>query len=40
MEVELEGRTVRLTHLDRVVYPQAGFTKAQVVDYYVRSRPC
>lgn len=36
MEVELEGRAVRLTHLDRVMFPQTGFTKAQVVDYYVR----
>ncbi|HEV2815588.1 MAG TPA: non-homologous end-joining DNA ligase [Solirubrobacteraceae bacterium] len=36
MEVELDGRTVRLTHLDRVVFPEAGFTKADVVDYYVR----
>lgn len=28
------GRTIRLTNLDRVVYPQAGVSKGQVVDYY------
>jgi bifunctional non-homologous end joining protein LigD len=39
MEVELEGRTLRLTHLDRVMFPATGFTKAQVVDYYVRVAP-
>ncbi|HEX2086246.1 MAG TPA: non-homologous end-joining DNA ligase [Solirubrobacteraceae bacterium] len=39
MEVELEGRALRLTNLDKVVYPQTGFTKAQVVDYYVRVAP-
>jgi bifunctional non-homologous end joining protein LigD len=39
MEVELEGRTLTLTSLDRVVYPEAGFTKAEVVDYYVRVAP-
>jgi bifunctional non-homologous end joining protein LigD len=36
VEVELEGRTVSLTHLDRVLFPDAGVTKADVVDYYVR----
>lgn len=32
---EIDGRTVRLTSLDRVVYP-SGFTKAEVIDYYHR----
>ncbi|MFI9274523.1 non-homologous end-joining DNA ligase [Kitasatospora sp. NPDC052896] len=33
---ELEGRRLRLTHLDRVVYPAAGFTKAAVLRYYTQ----
>jgi bifunctional non-homologous end joining protein LigD len=35
-EVELDGRRVRLTNLDKPMYPAAGWTKAHVVDYYVR----
>ncbi|HEX8086178.1 MAG TPA: hypothetical protein VF529_17935 [Solirubrobacteraceae bacterium] len=27
---------VRLTDLDRVVFPETGFTKAEMIDYYVR----
>jgi bifunctional non-homologous end joining protein LigD len=34
--VEIDGRRLRLSNLDKVLYPQAGFTKAQVVDYYAR----
>ncbi|HET8970846.1 MAG TPA: non-homologous end-joining DNA ligase [Candidatus Nanopelagicales bacterium] len=32
--VEVEGRTLRLTHLDKVLYPATGTTKAEVIDYY------
>src|SRR5438132_214182 len=35
-EVEIEGRRLRLSNLDKVLYPEAGFTKAQVIDYYAR----
>ena len=35
-EVELEGKTLTLSNLDKVFYPKAGFTKAQVIDYYAR----
>jgi bifunctional non-homologous end joining protein LigD len=35
-QVEIEGRRLRLSNLDKVLYPEAGFTKAQVVDYYAR----
>src|SRR3954454_2342735 len=38
-EVLVDGRTVRLTTLDRVIYPEAGYTKAQVLDYYARVAP-
>src|SRR5579872_1060144 len=35
-EVEVEGRQVTLSNPDKVLFPAAGFTKAQVIDYYVR----
>ncbi len=37
--VEIEGRELKLTNLDKVLYPAAGFTKAQVIDYFVRIAP-
>ena len=39
LEVELEGRRLRLTSLDRVLWPEAGFTKGQMIDYYARVAP-
>jgi bifunctional non-homologous end joining protein LigD len=37
--VEVEGRRLALSNLDKVLYPEAGFTKRQVIDYYVRVAP-
>jgi bifunctional non-homologous end joining protein LigD len=37
--VEVEGRRLQLTDLDRVLYPEAGFTKAAALDYYARIAP-
>ena len=37
--VAVEGRRVRLTNLDKVLYPEVGFTKAEVIDYYSRIAP-
>ncbi|HUM04142.1 MAG TPA: non-homologous end-joining DNA ligase [Terriglobales bacterium] len=37
--VDVEGRKLSLTNLDKVLYPAAGFTKGQVIDYYVRVAP-
>jgi bifunctional non-homologous end joining protein LigD len=37
--VEIEGRQLKLSNLDKVMYPAVGFTKAQVIDYYVRIAP-
>ncbi len=37
--VEVENRKLKLTNLDKVLYPAAGFTKGQVVDFYVRIAP-
>ena len=38
-KVEVGGRRLRLTNLDKVLYPATGFTKGQVVDYYARIGP-
>lgn len=35
----VDGRTLVLTNLDKVLYPAAGFTKGEVVDYYTRIAP-
>jgi bifunctional non-homologous end joining protein LigD len=37
--VEVEGRKLALSNLGKVLYPAAGFTKAQVIDYYQRIAP-
>jgi bifunctional non-homologous end joining protein LigD len=37
--IEIEGRQLTLTNLDKVLYPAAGFTKGQVIDYYARIAP-
>jgi len=38
-EVVIEGKRLKLTNLGKVLYPKAGFTKAQVLDYYLRIAP-
>jgi bifunctional non-homologous end joining protein LigD len=37
--VEIQGRHLSLTNLDKVLYPSSGFTKGQVIDYYARVAP-
>jgi bifunctional non-homologous end joining protein LigD len=37
--VEVDGRRVALSNLDKVLYPETGFTKGEVIDYYVRIAP-
>ena len=39
MEVEVEGRRLSLSNLDKVFYPATGFTKGQVIEYYTRIAP-
>jgi bifunctional non-homologous end joining protein LigD len=34
--LDVEGRRLRIGHLDRVLYPETGTTKAHLLDYYVR----
>ena len=35
----VQGRSVAVSHLDKILYPATGFTKAQVIDYYIRVSP-
>jgi bifunctional non-homologous end joining protein LigD len=37
--VDVDGRKLKLSNLDKVLYPAAGFTKGQVIDYVVRIAP-
>jgi bifunctional non-homologous end joining protein LigD len=37
--VEIEGRTLQVSNLEKVLFPEVSFTKAQVIDYYVRIAP-
>jgi bifunctional non-homologous end joining protein LigD len=36
MEVEIDGRILTLSSLDRVLWPRTGTTKADLLDYYLR----
>jgi bifunctional non-homologous end joining protein LigD len=35
-ELIVEDRKIQVSNLDKVLYPKAGFTKGQVIDYYIR----
>lgn len=37
--VEVEGRQLSLSNLDKVLYPETGFTKGQVIGYYQAVAP-
>jgi bifunctional non-homologous end joining protein LigD len=37
--VDVAGRKLKLSNLEKVLYPAAGFTKGQMIDYYVRIAP-
>jgi len=37
--VYVEGRTLSVSNLDKVLYPDHGFTKGEVIDYYSRIAP-
>jgi bifunctional non-homologous end joining protein LigD len=37
--VDVAGRELSLSNLDKVMYPATGFTKGQVIDYYTRIAP-
>ncbi len=35
-EIDVAGTRVTVSNLDKVLYPKTGFTKGQVIDYYIR----
>ncbi len=37
--VDVEGHSLALTNLEKVLYPAVGFTKGEVLDYYTRIAP-
>ncbi|HVF76617.1 MAG TPA: non-homologous end-joining DNA ligase [Acidimicrobiales bacterium] len=37
--VDIEGRQLKLSNLDKVLYPEVGFTKGEVIAYYQRISP-
>lgn len=37
--MEIEGKKLAVSNLEKVLYPKAGFTKGQVIDYYTRIAP-
>jgi bifunctional non-homologous end joining protein LigD len=39
VEIEVAGKKVVVSNLEKVLYPAAGFTKGQVIDYYIRIAP-
>jgi bifunctional non-homologous end joining protein LigD len=39
LEVDIDGRRLSLSNLDKVFYPETGFTKGQLIDYYTRVAP-
>lgn len=39
IRTEVEGRLLTLTNLEKVLYPEYGFTKGEVIDYYLRVAP-
>jgi bifunctional non-homologous end joining protein LigD len=38
-QVDVDGTRLELSNLEKVFYPEVGFTKAQVIDYYARIAP-
>ena len=39
VELVVDNRALQVSNLDKVLYPKHGFTKAQVIDYYIRIAP-
>jgi bifunctional non-homologous end joining protein LigD len=39
IRVEVEGRTLKLSNLDKVLYPRTGTTKGEVLNYYAQVAP-
>jgi bifunctional non-homologous end joining protein LigD len=39
LRVEVEGRTLKISNLDKVLYPRTGTTKGEVLNYYAQVAP-
>jgi bifunctional non-homologous end joining protein LigD len=39
VSVDILGREVHFTHLDKVLFPATGFTKGHLMNYYARIAP-
>ncbi|RKN48471.1 non-homologous end-joining DNA ligase [Micromonospora endolithica] len=39
LRVDVQGRSLELSNLDKVLFPEVGFTKGEVIDYYTRIAP-
>ncbi len=39
IRTEIAGRSLKVTNLPKVLYPLVGFTKAEVIEYYVKIAP-
>jgi len=37
--IDIEGKQLRVSNLEKVLWPEAGFTKGQMMDYYARIAP-
>jgi bifunctional non-homologous end joining protein LigD len=37
--LEIEGRKVSVTNLDKVLFPETGTTKGNIIEYYVAIAP-
>jgi len=37
--IDVEGKHLKVTNLEKVLYPASGFTKGQIIDYYARVAP-
>src|SRR5580765_1794488 len=38
-QLDIDGIRVEVSNLSKVFYPKTGFTKGQVIDYYIRISP-
>jgi len=37
--ITVDGKTLKVSNIEKVLYPEAGFTKGQVIDFFVRIAP-
>jgi bifunctional non-homologous end joining protein LigD len=38
-QLAVDGKTLNVTNLDKVLYPETGFTKGDLINYYIRVSP-